>query len=165
MSKNKDSKIRFGVLDAVIIIVILAIVASLVLRYTADNSFFTYDTDKYTVTFKACGVRYTSVDSVASATDFYLESGAHLGKLTHAPTVTPKVEYVTVSSGEIVACYYPDNTLVDIVAEIECDLIDKDGSVMTKNGVHIVPGVELTIHTEYVEITVEIINVQKLAVD
>ena len=63
------------------------------------------------------------------------------------------------------ACYYPDNTLVDIVAEIECDLIDKDGSVMTKNGVHIVPGVELTIHTEYVEITVEIINVQKLAVD
>lgn len=165
MSRTKDSKIRFGILDAVIIIIILAIAASLILRYTVDNSLFTYDTDKYSVTFKACGLRYTSVDSVASATDFYMENGALLGKLKHAPTVTPKVEYVTVQSGEIVACYYPDNTLVDIIAEIECDLIDKDGSVMTKNGVHIVPGVELTIHTEYVEIAIEIINVQKLTAE
>lgn len=165
MSKTKDTKIRFGILDAVIIIVILAVVASLVLRYTADNSLFTYDTDKYSVTFKACGVRYTTVDSVASATDFYLDSGDALGKLTHAPTVTPMVEYITVQSGDIVACYYPDNTLVDIVAEIECDLIDKDGSVMTKSGVHIVPGVELTIHTEFAELTVEIVNVQKLAAE
>ena len=50
MSKNKDTKIRFSVLDAVIIIVVLAIAASLIFRYTLENNLFAYDTEKYTVT-------------------------------------------------------------------------------------------------------------------
>ncbi len=162
MSKNKERKIRFGILDAIIIIVILAIATSLVLRYTVDNNLFSYDTEKFTVTIKTCGVRYTSVDSVASASEFYLDNGDLFGIGTHAPTVTPMLTYVTNRSGELVACYYPDNTLVDIVAEIECELIDKDGTVMTKSGVHIASGVELTIHTDLVDLDVEIVKVEKI---
>ncbi len=161
MSKRKDNKIRFGVLDAVIIIVVLAITASVVLRYTVDNSLFAYDTEKYTVTLKTCGVRYTSVDAVASDTTFYLDDGYLLGNAIHAPTVTPMLTYVTSQSGELIACYYPDNTFVDIVAEIECMLVDKDGMLLTESGVHIAPGVELTVHTNTVDLTVEIIKVQK----
>ena len=160
MSKNKDIKIRFGVLDAVIIIVVLAIAASLVFRYTVDNSLFVYDTEKYVVTFKTCGVRYTSVDAIASAQNFYLNNGELLGRSIHAPTVTPMLTYVTSSSGELVACYYPDNTFVDIVVEIECELINKDGMIMTESGVHIAPGVELDIHTNTADLTVEIVKVQ-----
>ena len=161
MSKNSGNKIKFGVLDAVIIIVVLAIAATLVFRYTADNSLFAYDTEKYTVTLKTCGVRYTSVDAVASASWFYLDNGDMLGNSIHAPTVTPMLTYVTSQSGELIACYYPDNTFVDIVAEIECELVNKDGMLLTESGVHIAPGVELTVHTETVDLTVEIVKVQK----
>ena len=161
MSKNKDIKIRFGVLDAVIIIVVLAIAASIVFRYNLENNLFAYDTENYTVTIRTCGVRYTSVDAVASANMFYLDNGDAFGSSIHAPTVTPMLSYVTNQAGELVACYYPDNTLVDIVIEIECELINKDGSAMTKSGVHIAPGVALTVHTETVDLTVEVIKVQK----
>jgi hypothetical protein len=161
MSKNKESKVRFGVLDAVIIIIVVAVVASVVLRYTTDNNLFEYDTQKYTVTIKTCGVRYTSVDNVASASEYYLDNGAVLGVSLHAPTVTPMQTYVTDRSGGLVACYYPDNTFVDIVVELQCDLIEKNGSVMTKSGDHIASGAELTVYANSVELDVEIIEVQK----
>lgn len=161
MSKNKDVKLRFGVLDAVIIIVVIAIVASVVFRYTVDNSLFAYNTEKYTVTFKSYGVRYTSVEAISSSSGFYLEDGEFLGIATHAPTVTPMHKYITSQSGEIVSCYYPDNTFVDIVDEIECELVDSDGALMTKKGAHIAPGVKLTVHTDTVDLVVEIVKVQK----
>lgn len=161
MSKNKEAKVRFGVLDAGIIIIVVAVVASLILRYTTDNNLFEYDTEKYTVTVRTCGVRYTSVDNVASAAEYYLDNGDVLGTALHAPTVTPMLTYVTDRSGELVACYYPDNTFVDIVMELECDLIEKNGSVMTKSGAHIASGAELTVYTNSVELDVEIIKVQK----
>ena len=161
MSRTKENKGRFGILDAIIIIVVLAVLASMILRYTADNMFFGYKTDKYTVTLKATGVRYTSVDVIATETDIFTNDGKHLGTFMHAPTVTPTLTYETDSSGNLVASYYPDNTLVDIVTEIECDLITKDGVVMTREGVHIAAGVELEVHTIYADLTVEIVAVEK----
>lgn len=162
MSKSNEKKFRFGILDLVIILVILAVVVSLVLRYAFDNNLFSYNTEKYTVTIKACGVNYTSVDSIASASEFYIGNAELLGISKHAPTVTPMLTYVANRSGELVPCYYPDNTLVDIVVEIECDLINKNGTLMTKSGVHIAPGVKLAIHTDFVDLNVEIVNTQEL---
>jgi len=161
MSKAKDSKIRFSVLDVVIIIVVLALVATLILRFTADSRLFNYETQKYTVTLKSCGIRYTSIDMIPSTSDVYLDDGELLGKFLHAPTVTPMLSYTVSPSGELIAAYYPDNTLVDIIAELECDLIVKDGMVMTKSGVHIAHGNVLEVHTATVDLTVEIVGVEK----
>ena len=81
MSRTKENKARFGILDAIIIIVVLAVAASMILRYTADNMFFGYKTEKYTVTLKATGVRYTSVDVIAKETDIFTNNGKLLGTL------------------------------------------------------------------------------------
>ncbi len=161
MNRVKSSKIRFSVLDAVILIVVIALIAAVVFRYTADMNLFSYETEKYTVSVKSCGIRYTAIDMISSTSNVYLNDGELLGAFLHAPTVTPMLSYSVTSSGEIVAAYYPDNTLVDIISEIECELITKDGSVMTKSGVHIAPGVVLEIHTPSVDLTVEIVAVEK----
>jgi hypothetical protein len=163
MSKNKESKVRFGVLDAVIIIIVVAVVASVVLRYTTDNNLFEYDTQKYTVTIKTCGVRYTSVDNVASASEYYLDNGAVLGVSLHAPTVTPMQTYVTDRSGGLVACYYPDNTFVDIVATVSCELSEKNGRTVTPDGEHIAVGVTFEVHTETVDMTVVVTSVEAVS--
>jgi hypothetical protein len=161
MSAKNSSKIRFGLLDAVVLIVAIALVGALVFRYTADKNLFAYNTEKYTVTVKACGLQYTTVNMIGSDEAVYLEDGKPIGSFVHAPTVTPMLSYSTTTSGDIIAAYYPDNTLVDIVTDIECDLIAKDGLIMTKSGVHIAVGAVIELHTETVDLTVEITSVEK----
>ncbi len=162
MNNNvKNNKVRFGVFDAVIIIVVLAIAAALVFRYTTDKKLFEFDLEEYTVTFKACGLEYTTIDMIGSSDSVYLSNGEYLGTLKNAPTVTPMLKYSLTSSGDIITAYYPDNTLVDISSEINCELIKSDGLLMTKDGIRIATGVILEIHTPTVDLTVEITGVEK----
>lgn len=161
MAGKTNSKIRFGLLDAVVLIVVIALVLALVFRYTADKTLFVYDTEKYTVTVKATGLQYSTVNMLGQDSAVYLEDGKQLGAFIHAPTVTPMLSYSITSSGDVIAAYYPDNTLVDIVTDIECDLLVNDGMIMTKSGVHIAVGSVIKIHTETVDLTVEITSVEK----
>ena len=161
MSAKNSSKIRFGLLDAVVLIVVIALVGAMVFRYTADKNLFAYNTEKYTVTVKACGLQYTTVGMIGSDDAVFLDDGKQIGSFVHAPTVTPMLKYATASSGDIIAAYYPDNTMVDISTDILCDLIVKDGLIMTKSGVHIAVGAVIDIHTETVDMTVEITSVEK----
>ena len=163
MAEKKNSKIRFGLLDAVILIAVIALVLALVFRYTADKRLFVYDTETYTVTVKATGLQYTTVNMLDSNAKVYLEDGKLIGTFVHAPTVTPMLSYSTTSSGDIIAAYYPDNTLVDIVTDDECELIVNDGMIMTKGGVHVAVGTVIKIHTETVDLDVEIVAVEKNA--
>ena len=141
--------------------VVIALALALVFRNTADKRLFVYDTEEYTVRVKACGLQYTTVNMLDSNANVYLEDGKLLGVFVHAPTVPPMLSYSTTSAGDIIAAYYPDNTLVDIVTDIECDLIVNDGMIMTKSGVHIAVGAVLKIHTETVDLTVEITSLEK----
>lgn len=160
---EKNSKIRFGLLDAVILIAVIALVLALVFRYSADKHLFVYDTETYTVTVKATGLQYTTVNMLDSNAKVYLEDGKQIGTFVHTPTVTPMLSYSTTSSGDIIAAYYPDNTLVDIVTDVECELIVNDGMIMTKGGVHVAVGTVIKIHTETVDLDVEIVAVEKNA--
>ncbi len=164
-TKANKTKIRFGILDAVVIVVVLALALALVFRYTTDKRLFTYETEKYIVTVKSYGLQYTTMESMSSNDAVYLDDGTVLGSFSHLPTVTPMLEYSLTSSGDLVAAYYPDNTLVDITTEIECDLIVNDGVVMTKNGVHIAVGVLLEVHTETVDFGIEITGVEKITAE
>lgn len=161
MSAKSNSKMRFGLLDIVVLIVVIALIGALVFRYSTDKNLFAYNTEKYTVSVKACGLQYTTVNMIGSSDAVYLEDGKQLGSFVHAPAVTPMLSYSTTSSGDIISAYYPDNTMVDIVTDVECDLIVKDGLITTKNGVHIAVGALIDIHTETVDLTVEIISVEK----
>ena len=161
MAGKTNSKIKFGLLDAVVLIVVIALALALVFRYTADKTLFVYDTEKYTVTVKATGLQYSTVNMLGQGSAVYLGDGKQLGSFIHAPTVTPMLSYSITSSGDVIAAYYPDNTLVDIVTDIECDLIVNDGMIMTKSGVHIAAGAVIEIHTETVDLTAEITSVEK----
>jgi len=160
-SNTKTNKFRFGVIDVVILIVVIAVIASLVLRFTTDLRLFSHDTEKYTVTVRSDGIRYTSIDMISSSEKVFLGDGEQLGILMHAPTVTPMLSYTVTSSGEMVAVYYPDNTLVDIILEIECELLDENGAVITKSRKTIAPGVVIEAHTPTVDLTLEVVSVEK----
>ena len=159
---NKINKIRFTALDAVVLIVAVALILTLVFRFTTDMKLFTYKTEKYAVTVRAEGLQYTTVDMIALADSVYLENGEYLGLVLSSPTVTPKMVYELGESGDLIPAYYPSNTLVDVTTALESDLTMSDGMLVTKNGTHIAVGVLLELHTQTVDITVEIIGIEKI---
>lgn len=159
---NNVNKIRFTALDAVVLIVVVALVLTLVFRFTTDMKLFTYKTEKYAVTVRVEGLQYTTVDMIALADSVYLENGECLGQVLSSPTVTPKMVYELGESGDLIPAYYPNNTLVDITMSLECDLATSDGMLVTKNGTHIAVGVVLELHTQTVDITVEIVGIEKV---
>jgi hypothetical protein len=163
MSKQiNNEKIRFGVLDAVVLIVIVALAAALIFRFTTDMRLFTYDTEKYAVTVRAEGLQYTTVDLITTSEAVYFEDGDYLGTVLSSPTVTPKMVYELGAEGDLIPAYYPNNTLVDITTSLECELVTSDGMLMTKNGEHIAVGVVLKLQTQTVDITVEIVGIEKI---
>lgn len=163
MSKQiNNEKIRFGVLDAVVLIIVAALVVALVFRFTTDMKLFTYDTEKYAVTVRAEGLQYTTVDMIALTEPVYFENGEYLGTVLSSPTVTPKMVYELGAEGDLIPAYYPNNTLIDLTTDLECELVTSDGMLMTKDGKHIAVGVVLELHTQTVDITVEIVGVEKI---
>ena len=163
MSKQTSNvKLRFGILDAVIIIVVVALAVALVFRFTTDLRLFTYDTENYVVTVRATGLQYTTAEMITASAPVYFENGEYLGTFVSSPTVTPKMVYEIGADGEITPAYYPDNTLIDITNNIECSLIKSNGMIMTKGGNHLAVGVVLELHTQTVDLTVEIIGIEKV---
>ncbi len=163
MSKNVNiGKLRFGVLDAVIIIIVVTLAVALIFRFTTDMRLFTYDTEEYVVTVRASGLRYSTVEMISASDAVYFEDGDYLGSFVSSHTVTPTVIYELGSEGDLIPAYYPDNTLVDFTNSLECELIMSDGMLMTKSGVRLAAGVEIELHTKTVDLTVEIVSVERI---
>ena len=163
MSKQvTDGKFRFGVLDAVILIIVIALMATVVFRFTTDIKLFAYNTEKYAVTIRAEGLQYTTVDMILPTDNVYFENGDLLGTFLTSPTVTPKMVYELSSEGDLIPAYYPDNTLVNIITTIECDLVESDDMLVTKSGEHLAAGVTFLLHTQTLDLYVEVIGIEKI---
>lgn len=156
------TKIRFAAFDVVVLIVVAALALTLIFRFTTNMKLYTYNTEKYTVTVRAEGLQYTTIDMISLSDSVYFENGKYLGEIVSSPTVTPKMVYELGASGDFIPAYYPDNTLVDMTTSLECDLTISDGMLVTQNGVHIAVGSVLKLHTQTVDITVEIVAIEKI---
>lgn len=156
------TKIRFAAFDVVVLIVVAALALTLIFRFTTNMKLYTYNTEKYTVTVRAGGLQYTTIDMISLSDSVYFENGKYLGQIVSSPTVTPKMVYELGASGDFIPAYYPDNTLVDMTTSLECDLTISDGMLVTQNGVHIAVGSVLKLHTQTVDITVEIVAIEKI---
>jgi hypothetical protein len=66
------------------------------------------------------------------------------------------------AEGDLIPAYYTNNTLIDLTTDLECELVTSDGMLMTKDGKHIAVGVVLELHTQTVDITVEIVGIEKI---
>lgn len=157
-----DGKLRFGILDAVVVIIVIALAVALVFRFTTDMRLFAYDTEKYIVTVRAEGLQYTTANMISASDSVYFESGDYFGKFVSSPTVTPKMMYELGTEGDLIPAYYPDNTLIDFTNSIECEAVSNDGVLMTRNGVHLAVGVVFELHTRTVNMNVEIIGIEKI---
>ena len=168
-SKENVKKIKapkFGVLDAVIILLVIVIVLSVYFRYNIvqwlSNS---NDIKEYMISYTIDDVRYTTPNYINIGDKVYFaDSGDEFGTLVNvsenmgALSITPASEFFTDSKGNIVEVFYPNSeTRVSAIGKMVCNgRYSDDGSFLVNGSTFVASGQYIKINTPYTTVTIRI---------
>ena len=171
---NASKRPRFGVFDAIIILLVIIAVVGIYFRYNIVNILSgTQNFDNYTVTFTIDNIRYTTPNFIDVGDEVYFASDKdHFGTLINvsenmgALSITPASEYFTSSNGEIVEVFYPNSeTRIRATGRLNCvGRYTEEGGFLVNGSTHIAAGQYVDVTTEYVTVTLCITEI-KLATD
>ena len=169
-SQAGKKNVHFNVIDALIIILLVAIVLGVYFRFNIVEQLKSEDnTDVYTVSFSVDNIRYTtpSYMSVGDAV-YFADSGELFGVLISdsenqsVMSIMPASEIFIDSAGEIKEVYYDEDTRIDARGRIECKGIYTEEGGFCVNGTrYIAPGQTLEINTELVTINITVTSIDK----
>lgn len=169
--RNKKEKAerkspRFGVLDAVIILIVIIAVVGVYFRYNIIELVNgTKNLDDYTVSYSIENIRYTTPNYINVGDEVYFaDNGEHFGTLINASEnmgaliITPASEYFTASTGEIVEVFYPDSqSRVNAQGRLECrGRYSDEGGFLVNGSAFVASGQLVDVKTEYVTVTIRI---------
>lgn len=169
--KNKKEKSirkspRFGVLDAVIILLVILAVVGVYFRYNILNIISNMrDLKEYTVTYSIENIRYTTPNFISVGDEIYFaDDNEKLGTLIAASenmgalSITPASEYFTDSNGNIKEVLYPNNqSRVDAQGRLDCTgRYAEDGAFLVNGSTYIAAGQYINVKTEAVTVTIRI---------
>ena len=170
-NETKTKKgVHFGILDAVIILVILIAVVGVYFRYSILNVITgAQRMSEYTVSYSISNIRYTTVDYKNNYMNigdkvYFADDGDEFGTLinasenTGAVTYQPSSEYFTKSNGEIVEVIYPNNqSRVDALGRLNCmGRYSDEGGFLVNGSTYIAAGQNINVQTEYVTVTIRV---------
>ena len=169
MKDQKEKSVkrpRFGVLDAVIILLVIVAFIGVYFRYNIIN--FLEDAQnikEYSVSFSIKNVRYTT-ESFIDIGDkvYFVSNGEDFGTLTNvaenmgALNIKPSTESFTNSKGEIVDVMYPNSqSRIDAQGRMICSgRYSKDGGFLVNGSTYVASGQYVDVKTEYVTVTIRI---------
>ncbi len=176
MKNKKEKKItnapRFGVLDAVIILLVIVAVVGVYFRYNIlDFVSQARDIKDYTVSYSIENIRYTTPNFINVGDKVYFsDNGDDFGELIAvsenmgALSITPASEYFTKSTGEIVEVLYPDSqSRVDANGRLVCEgRYSDEGGFLVNGSTYIAAGQTVSVKTEYVSLTIRIDDIVAL---
>ena len=159
---------RFGVLDAVIILLIIVAVVGVYFRYNIIDFISNMrNLENYTVSYSVENVRHT-INNYVNIDDevYFADDGELFGTLINSGEnnvepmrAMPASQYFTKSNGEIVSITYPDNeqSRVDITGRLVCiGNYTEDGGFLVNGKTYIAAGQYINVQTEYVTFTIRI---------
>ena len=165
-SANERTRPRFGVLDAVIILLVIIAVVGVYFRYNIlDFISSAKNLEDYTISYSIEDIRYTTPNYINVGDEVYFEdSGKHFGTLINASenmgalSITPASEYFTTSKAEIVEVFYPDSqSRVDAKGRMTCrGSYSDDGGFLVNGSTFIASGQMVSVKTENVTVTIRI---------
>ena len=157
---------KFGVLDALIILLIIIVILSVYFRYNIVQ-WFSNSTDlkDYTISYTIDDVRYTTPNYINIGDKVYFaDSGDDFGTLINvaenmgALSITPASQFFTDSKGNIVEVFYPNSeTRVSAIGKLVCTgRYSDDGSFFVNGSTFIASGQYIKVNTPYTTITIRI---------
>ena len=159
---------RFGVLDAVIILLIIAIGVGLVFRYNVFQTITQFqDLKEYTVTFSVKNIEDTTPNYVReNDTVYFKDSGDSFGKITTISDVDNTIlkptpaEQSFLDNGTLIVVNYPSGTRIDVEGRLICEgSIADDGSFLLNGSNYIAPGQSYVVCTEKVTLQINILSI------
>ncbi len=174
--KNKNEsnkKAHFNVIDACIIVLIVAIILGIYFRFNiVDKLWEKTQTKEYAVSFSIENIRYTT-PSYMNIGDvvYFADSKEEFGTLITASdnvnvlNIVPASEYFPDGEGGVIEVFYPDDeTRIDARGRLSCfGYYDENGG-FTVGGTHyIAPGQSVNVCTETVTVTMTITNIELIA--
>ena len=157
---------KFGVLDAVIILLVIVIILSVYFRYNIvqwiSNS---TDLKEYTISYTIDDVRYSTPNYINIGDKVYFaDSGDNFGTLINvaenmgALNIAPASQLFTDSKGNIIEVFYPNSeTRVSAIGKLICTgRYSDDGSFFVNGSTFIASGQYVKINTPYATVTIRI---------
>ncbi len=168
--ENKEKKVktgpRFRALDAVIILLILAAVIGVYLRYNHLDIFTgNQNQSNYIVSFSIKDIRYTtpeyyvSVDDIVYFSDDGKEMGTLIGAsdgLNRALSYQPATKQFVTEDGLVEEIQYPNNeSRVDANGRMRClGSYTEDGGFLVNGSRYLSAGQSIAVQTERVTVTI-----------
>lgn len=175
-NKNSTEKVlpRFGVLDAVIILLVIAAACGIYFRYNIMDMISARKNIKdYSIEF--------SIDNInASTTRFikendevrFADNNERLGVLVLSKdpnviskdilNITPASEIFN-KDGEVIEVFYPENTRVNATGRIQCSGTYSENGIFLVNGsTSISSGEVIDIHTDEVTVSIRILDIKPI---
>ncbi len=174
MKKQRQKKERiaprFGVLDAVIILLIIVAVVGVYFRYNIVEFISgARNLTDYSVSYSIEDIRYTTPDYIDVGDKVYFASdGKEFGTLIAvsenmgALSIKPTSKQFTTSKGEIVEAVYPDsNSRVDVNGRFVCTgKYSNDGEFLVNGSTYVALGQYVDVKTDYVSVTIRIDEIE-----
>lgn len=163
MGTKKNRTARFNIIDLVIVVLILAVIAGVCIRYFSTQDVDEVDnSESATVSFLVQDIRYTSADYFVGGDNVYVDDdGTYLGEFMKGFTITPAEKYITDVNGKTVKVNYPENTRIDVRGQILSEGTWKDGSFMVGGNMYIAAGKKMKICTPHITVTLLVTDVTK----
>ncbi len=160
ISEKKPSRIRFSVIDLVIVLLILACAGGLVLRYgLADKLFSKTELKQVQIVFVAEAVT-PDQDAVFTENTVFYHEGERFGILTAAASEQALV-YRENDNGALIS--YHHDTLRDLRGTFACEAMETDNGYLLNGTSYVAAGSVFTVKAENVSVTVTVIGVKSLA--
>ncbi len=162
--RKSDSRVRFNVVDLVIIVAILACIAGIYLRYNFGEQYgVEHELGQYEITFEVQNVRYTSADAFSEGDAVYLKTqGKLLGTVLGIDSTTPSEMIYTDLSGNIRQVYYPENSRIDMVGRLLVSGTMTDRGFMLDGNTFLAPGAIYAVQTPRIDVSIVIAEISPL---
>lgn len=169
-SSSKNTK-KFNVIDAIIIIIVIACIAGVFFRLFINKS--NASSEQYTVIFTASGLTRDEIGMVYVDTEIYVtENGLrkvigvvadnNIESVSDIFRIERDSLLVKDENGNYTEAYYPEDTKYTIEGKLSVSgsyVIDEGFS--TASGVKLSPGMMIVVHTETADLEITVIEIAK----
>ena len=169
--QNKKAP-RFGVLDAIIILLVIVVVVGIYFRYNIVEWFSnTNGLQEYTVSYTIEDIRYTTPNFINIGDKVYFkDSDKQFGTFIEvsenmgALSITPASKFFADSHGNIVEVFYPNSeSRINASGRLTCSgRYSDDGAFLVNGSTFIACGQYVNVYTEYVTVSIRIDGIEQL---
>lgn len=154
-------RIRFNAIDILILLIVLACVVGLAIRFGTVKEYSADENLKlYSVYFTVSNISYTSEDAfVAGDTVTLTEGKTILGTFVGLESILPAEFLARDSEGNLILVSYPETTRIDVSGKIAARGIMTDNGFLANGTTYVAAGKAYAAQTEHMDFVLKITNI------